>query len=185
LSIGGVVIALLTFDKAFSMPVIIGMLMLIGIVAKNGIMLVDFAVERVRHGMGRLDAIVDAGRKRARPIVMTTLAMGAGMLPSAMGIGEGGEFRSPMAIAVIGGLIAATFLSLIFVPSFYIVMDDLARLTSWIFGRFIGASDEANVASVEELAVQQSKTEKALEHLADKIDDIEDLVTKRRLKAAE
>ena len=185
LSIGGVVIALLTFDKAFSMPVIIGMLMLIGIVAKNGIMLVDFAVERVKHGMTRLDAIVDAGRKRARPIVMTTLAMGAGMLPSAMGIGEGGEFRSPMAIAVIGGLIAATFLSLIFVPSFYIVMDDLARLTSWIFSRFVGKADEAPVASVEELAMQQSKTEKALEQLADKIDDIEDLVTKRRLKAAE
>jgi hydrophobe/amphiphile efflux-1 (HAE1) family protein len=175
LSIGGVVIALLTFDKAFSMPVIIGMLMLIGIVAKNGIMLVDFAVERVRHGMGRLDAIVDAGRKRARPIVMTTLAMGAGMLPSAMGIGEGGEFRSPMAIAVIGGLIAATFLSLIFVPSFYIVMDDLARLTRWMFGRFIGASDEPKIAeTMEELAVQQSKTETALEQLADKIDEVED-----------
>ena len=185
LSIGGVVIALLTFDKSFSMPVIIGMLMLIGIVAKNGIMLVDFAVERVRHGMTRLDAIIDAGRKRARPIVMTTLAMGAGMLPSAMGIGEGGEFRSPMAIAVIGGLIAATFLSLIFVPSFYIVMDDLAYLTRWVFGRFIGKTDEAHVASVEELATQQLKTEKTLEQLADKIDDIEEMVTKRRLKAAE
>ncbi len=176
LSIGGVVIALLATDRAFSMPVIIGMLMLIGIVAKNGIMLVDFAVERVKHGKGRLEAIVDAGRKRARPIVMTTLAMGAGMLPSAMGIGEGGEFRSPMAIAVIGGLIAATFLSLIFVPSFYIVMDDLAHLFRWIFGRFIGATDEAPQASVEELAVQQSRTEQALEHLADKIEDIEDAV---------
>jgi hydrophobic/amphiphilic exporter-1 (mainly G- bacteria), HAE1 family len=185
LSIGGVVIALLMFDKSLSMPVIIGMLMLIGIVAKNGIMLVDFAVERVRHGMNRLDAIVDSGRKRARPIVMTTLAMGAGMLPSAMGIGEGGEFRSPMAIAVIGGLIAATFLSLIFVPSFYIVMDDLARLTGWIFKRFVGATDEAHVATVDELVVQQSKTEQALEHLADKIDDIENIVSKRRLKAAE
>jgi hypothetical protein len=135
--------------------------------------------------MGRLDAIVDAGRKRARPIVMTTLAMGAGMLPSAMGIGEGGEFRSPMAIAVIGGLIAATFLSLLFVPSFYIVMDDLARLTRWLFSRFIGKTDDAPVATVEDLVVQQSKTEKALEQLADKIDDIEDLVSKRRLKAAE
>jgi multidrug efflux pump subunit AcrB len=189
LSIGGVVIALLMFDKAFSMPVIIGMLMLIGIVAKNGIMLVDFAVERVKHGMGRLDAIVDAGRKRARPIVMTTLAMGAGMLPSAMGIGEGGEFRSPMAIAVIGGLIAATFLSLIFVPSFYIVMDDLARLTRWIFGRFIGASDEPKLAgSIEELAVQQSKTETALEQLTDKIEEVEERLRGRSaptMKAAE
>jgi multidrug efflux pump subunit AcrB len=187
LSIGGVVIALLLTDRAFSMPVIIGMLMLIGIVAKNGIMLVDFAVERVRHGMSRIDAIVDSGRKRARPIVMTTLAMGAGMLPSALGIGEGGEFRSPMAIAVIGGLIAATFLSLLFVPSFYIVMDDLARLTRWVFIRFVGATDEAPVADLEVLAKQQSKTELALEQLADKIDAVEDRLVsgKRQMKAAE
>ncbi len=145
LSIGGVVLALLATNNAFSMPVTIGMLMLMGIVAKNAIMLIDFAVERKKHGMSRLDAIVDAGRKRARPIVMTTIAMAAGMLPSAMGIGEGGSFRSPMAIAVIGGLTAATFLSLIFVPSFYIVMDDLARLTGWAFGRFVGNTDEAAV----------------------------------------
>ncbi len=187
LSIGGVVIALLLNDRAFSMPVIIGMLMLIGIVAKNGIMLVDFAVERVRHGMTRIDAIVDSGRKRARPIVMTTLAMGAGMLPSALGIGEGGEFRSPMAIAVIGGLIAATFLSLLFVPSFYIVMDDLARLTHWVFSRFVGATDEPAVPDLEVLAKQQTKTEAALEQLADKIDLVEERLAgnKRHMKAAE
>ena len=137
--------------------------------------------------MTRIDAIVDSGRKRARPIVMTTLAMGAGMLPSALGIGEGGEFRSPMAIAVIGGLIAATFLSLLFVPSFYIVMDDLARLTSWVFSRFVGATDEAPVADLEVLAKQQSKTELVLEHLADKIDDVEERLAggSRALKAAE
>jgi hydrophobic/amphiphilic exporter-1 (mainly G- bacteria), HAE1 family len=175
---------LLLTNRAISMPVIIGMLMLIGIVAKNGIMLVDFAVERVKHGKDRIDAIVDAGRMRARPIVMTTLAMGAGMLPSALGIGEGGEFRSPMAIAVIGGLIAATFLSLVFVPSYYIVMDDLARLFSWIFGRFIGASDEPKLAgSVEELAVQQSKTETALEQLADKIEEVEDRMRGNKITA--
>jgi hydrophobe/amphiphile efflux-1 (HAE1) family protein len=187
LSIGGVVIALLLTRQAFSMPVIIGMLMLIGIVAKNGIMLVDFAVERVRHGMSRIDAIVDSGHKRARPIVMTTLAMGAGMLPSALGIGEGGEFRSPMAIAVIGGLIAATFLSLLFVPSFYIVMDDLARLTRWVFSRFVGATDEAPVADLEVLAKQQSQTEVALEQLADKIESVEERLagSNRQMKAAE
>jgi hydrophobic/amphiphilic exporter-1 (mainly G- bacteria), HAE1 family len=168
LSIGGVVLALLATNNAFSMPVIIGMLMLIGIVAKNGIMLVDFAVERVKHGMTRIDAIVDAGRKRARPIVMTTLAMGAGMLPSAMGIGEGGEFRAPMAIAVIGGLIAATFLSLIFVPSFYIVMDDLARLSYWIFSRFIGKSDEPKVVdpALAELTNKVNEVEKRLKQIS-------------------
>jgi hydrophobe/amphiphile efflux-1 (HAE1) family protein len=167
LSIGGVVVALLVTDRAFSMPVIIGMLMLIGIVAKNGIMLIDFAVERMKHGMERVDAIVDAGRKRARPIVMTTLAMGAGMLPSAMGIGEGGEFRSPMAIAVIGGLIASTFLSLIFVPSFFVAMDDLARLFRWVFARFIGATDEPKAAqSVEELSAQLERVEDRIDYLA-------------------
>ena len=145
LSIGGVVTALWLTEKSLSMPVIIGMLMLMGIVAKNGIMLVDFAVERVKHGMERVDAIVDSGRKRARPIIMTTLAMGAGMVPSAIGIGEGGEFRAPMATAVIGGLIASTILSLVFVPSFYIVMDDVAKFFVWLFGRFVGPTDEAPV----------------------------------------
>jgi hydrophobic/amphiphilic exporter-1 (mainly G- bacteria), HAE1 family len=178
LSIGGVVFALLTTNNAFSMPVVIGMLMLIGIVAKNAIMLIDFAVERQKHGMDRIEAIVDAGRKRARPIIMTTIAMGAGMLPSAFGIGEGGSFRAPMAIAVIGGLIAATFLSLLFVPSFYVVMDDLARLFSWIFGRFIGASDEAEAHDprLEKIEGVLSSTSQDVDELAEKINTIEDKV---------
>ena len=172
LSIGGVVTALLITGNAFSMPVIIGMLMLIGIVAKNAIMLIDFAVERKRHGMSRLDAIVDAGRKRARPIVMTTIAMAFGMLPSALGIGEGGSFRAPMAIAVIGGLIAATFLSLIFVPSFFIVMDDLARLTRWVFARFVGATDEPKVVdpAIEALHGDVGKVGTAVDHMGEEID---------------
>jgi Cu/Ag efflux pump CusA len=172
LSIGGVVIALLITGNAFSMPVIIGMLMLIGIVAKNAIMLIDFAVERKRHGMHRIDAIIDAGRKRARPIVMTTIAMGAGMLPSAFGIGEGGSFRAPMAIAVIGGLIAATFLSLVFVPSFFIVMDDLARLTRWVFVRFVGATDEPKVVDpeIEALHGDVGKVGTAVDDMGNEID---------------
>jgi Cu/Ag efflux pump CusA len=124
------------------MPVVIGILMLMGIVTKNSIMLVDFAVEQEKHGMSQRDAIIDAGRKRARPIIMTTLAMAAGMVPAAMASGEGGEFRAPMAIAVIGGLLVSTLLSLIFVPAFYILMDDLSRLFSWAFGRFVGPTDE-------------------------------------------
>ncbi len=167
LSIGGVVLALLWSDMAFSMPVTIGMLMLMGIVAKNAIMLIDFAVERVRHGMERVDAIVDAGSKRARPIVMTTIAMAAGMLPAAYGIGEGGEFRAPMATAVIGGLIASTVLSLVFVPSFYIVMDDVARLTSWTFSRFAGRTDEPPVpdfaAELEAAKVRVTELERKIQ----------------------
>ena len=143
LSIAGVVIAMLLTNTSFSMPVIIGILMLMGIVTKNAIMLVDFAVESVKHGMHRHDAIIDAGRKRARPIVMTTIAMVAGMIPTALGHGDGGEFRAPMAIAVIGGLVVSTGLSLIIVPSMYSVMDDVTRLFSWVFGRFVGPKDEA------------------------------------------
>ena len=193
LSIGGVVLALLLTKNAFSMPVTIGMLMLMGIVAKNAIMLIDFAVERKRHGMSRLDAIVDAGRKRARPIVMTTIAMAAGMLPSAMGIGEGGSFRAPMAIAVIGGLIAATFLSLVFVPSFYILMDDLARLSHWAFARFIGAKDEPAVRDENVVRLEQElvTTRSALDHtnamvddLADKLDDVNARLATKKPKLA-
>jgi Cu/Ag efflux pump CusA len=125
--------------------------MLMGIVTKNAIMLVDFAVEEVAKGIPRFEAVIDAGRKRARPIVMTTLAMVAGMIPSAMAFGDGGEFRSPMAIAVIGGLLVSTVLSLVFVPSFFTVMDDVGRFVWWIFGRFIGPTDE----SPEYLAEQQ------------------------------
>ncbi len=194
LSIGGVVLALLITNNAFSMPVTIGMLMLIGIVAKNAIMLIDFAVERVRHGMTRVDAIVDAGRKRARPIIMTTIAMAAGMLPSAMGIGEGGAFRAPMAIAVIGGLIVSTFLSLVFVPSFYIVMDDLGRLVAWAFGRFAGKTDEPPVVNEEVEAVRRELSATTsvigalnakLESVEDKIDEVAASVTKKpKLKMA-
>ena len=117
--------------------------MLMGIVTKNAIMLVDFAVEQMKHGMPRTEAIVDAGRKRARPIVMTTIAMIGGMLPSAYGVGSGGEFRSPMAIAVIGGLMSSTLLSLVFVPAVFAVMDDIAGLGWRLFSRFVGPTEEA------------------------------------------
>ena len=144
LSLGGVIIALLLTNNAISMPVVIGILMLMGIVTKNAIMLVDFAVERVREGVPRTEAMLDAGRKRARPIIMTTIAMAVGMIPPALGTGDGGEFRAPMAIAVIGGLIVSTVLSLVFVPSFYTVMDDVGRFFGWVFGRFVGPTDEAD-----------------------------------------
>ena len=142
LSIGGAILALVITQKAISLPVVIGFLMLRGIVTKNAILLVDFAVEQIANGVDRTTAIVDAGRKRARPIVMTTIAMAAGMVPSAMAFGAGGEFRAPMAIAVIGGLLVSTMLSLVFVPAFFVLMDDLSRLFSRILGRFVGPSDE-------------------------------------------
>jgi hydrophobe/amphiphile efflux-1 (HAE1) family protein len=149
LSFGGVAIGLLVTDNSISMPVYIGLLMLMGIVTKNAIMLVDFAIEEIAHGVERGVAIVDAGSKRARPIIMTTLAMAAGMLPSAFALGDGGEFRAPMAIAVIGGLLVSTMLSLIFVPSFFTVMDDFGWLMQRIFGRFIGPSDEDDATDAD------------------------------------
>jgi multidrug efflux pump subunit AcrB len=134
LSIGGAIMALLVTGKQLTTPVWIGILMLMGIVTKNAIMLVEFAVEAIRQGVPRETAIIDAGMKRARPIVMTTVAMAAGMMPSALAFGAGGEFRSPMALAIIGGLIFSTALSLLFVPAMFMMMDDVGEL-SWRYGK--------------------------------------------------
>jgi len=143
LSVAGAIFALLLTNSAVTMPVVIGLLMLMGIVTKNAIMLVDFAVEMMREGVDRTTAVIEAGLKRARPIVMTTIAMTAGMAPSALALGAGGEFRAPMAIAVIGGLIVATFLSLLFVPAFFTVMDDIGGYSWRLFGHLVGPGDRA------------------------------------------
>jgi len=140
LSIGGAIAALLLTGKQLTTPVWIGILMLMGIVTKNAIMLVEFALESIRAGRAREEAIIDAGMKRARPIVMTTIAMVAGMIPSALAVGAGGEFRSPMALAVIGGLIFSTVLSLVFVPAMFMVMDDVGSLI-WRFARRLVVSE--------------------------------------------
>jgi len=126
LSLGGAFIALLITGNSFSMPSIIGLLMLMGIVTKNSILLVEYAVvARRKRGMARLEALLDACHKRARPILMTTIAMAAGMLPVALGLGADPSFRSPMAIAVIGGLITSTVLSLLVIPVVFTLVDDL------------------------------------------------------------
>jgi multidrug efflux pump subunit AcrB len=127
LSLGGAFVGLLLAQKSFSMPSLIGLIMLMGIATKNSILLVEYAiVARRDHGMSRFDALLDACHKRARPIIMTTIAMGAGMLPIAIGIGTADpSFRSPMSIAVIGGLITSTVLSLLVVPVVFTYMDDL------------------------------------------------------------
>lgn len=134
LSLGGAFVALLVTHNSFSMPSVIGLVMLMGIVTKNSILLVEYAI-MARHakGMSRFDALVDACHKRARPIVMTTIAMGAGMLPTALGLGVDPSFRAPMAIVVIGGLIASTVLSLLVVPAIFTVIDDLQNLLRRLF----------------------------------------------------
>lgn len=126
LSLGGAFVLLLLAQSSFSMPSLIGLIMLMGIASKNSILLVDYAIiARNEKGYSRFNALLDACHKRARPIIMTTLAMGAGMLPIALGIGTDPSFRSPMAISVIGGLITSTFLSLLVIPVVYTFIDDL------------------------------------------------------------
>ncbi len=126
LSIGGAFLGLLLTGNSFSMPSLIGLIMLMGIATKNSILLVDYAIILKKEGVSQLEATIEACVKRARPIIMTTLAMGMGMLPVALDFGSGdGTFRAPMAIAVIGGLITSTVLSLLVIPSVFTIMEDL------------------------------------------------------------
>ncbi|MEQ1602346.1 MAG: efflux RND transporter permease subunit [Methylophilaceae bacterium] len=135
LSLGGAFVGLLVAGKALSMPSMIGLVMLMGIATKNSILLVEYAiVARRDHHMTRLDAILDACQKRARPIIMTTIAMTAGMLPAAFALGAGdGSFRSPMAVSVIGGLLTSTLLSLLVIPVAYTLVDDVQKY----FGKLV------------------------------------------------
>ncbi len=126
LSIGGAFVALLLTGKSFSMPSLIGLIMLMGIVTKNSILLVEYAIVARRSGVSRTEALLDACHKRARPIVMTTIAMIAGMFPIAIGWGSDPSFRSPMSIAVMGGLLTSTVLSLLVIPAVFTYVDDLA-----------------------------------------------------------
>jgi hydrophobe/amphiphile efflux-1 (HAE1) family protein len=156
LSLGGAVLALFLTNTAFSLPVMIGVLMLMGIVAKNSILLVDFAIEEMRAGKNRLQAIVEAGHKRARPIVMTTVAMVAGMLPVAFGLGEASDFRRPMAIAVIGGLITSTLLTLVIVPAVFTLFDDIERWAGPRAAKILAGSPSAELGGAP-LTAKQAK----------------------------
>lgn len=119
LALGGAVLGLLISGSALNLPALIGFLLLLGLAAKNSILLVEHAARRVREGMSARDSIIEACYRRSRPIVMTSVAMAAGMLPAAVTLGAGDEFRQPMAFAVIGGLISSTILSLLFVPALF------------------------------------------------------------------
>jgi len=136
LSIPGAFLALFITHTALSMPSMIGLIMLMGIATKNSILLVDYVIlARRDHGLARFEAILDACHKRAQPIVMTTIAMAAGMLPIAMGWGTDPSFRAPMAIVVIGGLITSTFLSLLVIPVLFTYVDDAIQLLQRVLRR--------------------------------------------------
>ncbi len=135
LAIGGAFALLLLVHSSLSLSTLIGILMLMGIAAKNSILLVEYAIMAIKEGMTRREALLDAAHKRARPIIMTTVAMAAGMFPVAVGFGADVEFRAPMAIAVIGGLITSTFLSLLYIPVVFVFMD---QLKNWSTRRLDG-----------------------------------------------
>ncbi|HET8750235.1 MAG TPA: efflux RND transporter permease subunit [Sphingomicrobium sp.] len=135
----GAAIGLHIAGQPLSLPVFIGMLMLFGIVAKNSILLVDFAVEMMNHGMAKDDAIHEAGHKRAQPIVMTTVAMVAGMLPIALSLTGDASWRAPMGVTVIGGLIFSTILTLLLVPSYFSIAISIESRIGRLFHRVVGS----------------------------------------------
>jgi len=149
-SAGGAFVLLWLLKMDLSLPSLIGLLMLMGIVTKNSILLVEYAVmARRERGMARSEALLDACSKRARPIVMTTIAMAAGMLPITLGLSGDASFRAPMGAAVIGGLVASTALSLFVVPVIYTLMDDFEHRVKRLFGRLkprAAAAAEASAA---------------------------------------
>lgn len=124
--LGGIFLVWL-FGQPLSMPVLIGVLMLLGIVSKNSILLIDFAIEEMKKGVPKFEAIMDAGHKRAQPIVMTTVAMTAGMVPTALSLSGDGAWRAPMGTVVIGGLIVSTLLTLLIVPAGFSLADGFER----------------------------------------------------------
>jgi multidrug efflux pump subunit AcrB len=136
LSIGGAFLGLIVSNQPLSLFALIGLLMLMGLVTKNSILLVDFAEEKMHAGMNRYEALMDAGMKRARPIVMTTFAMSGGMIPAALGWSVDGTLRQGMGAAVIGGLMLSTLLSLVFVPAMFVLIDKLENWTRGLFRRW-------------------------------------------------
>ena len=150
LAVGGAFLGLLAFRLSLSIPSMIGFLMLLGLAAKNSILLVEYTIEREREGMPQRDALIEACRERARPIVMTTVAMAAGMLPTALALEKGAEFRQPMAVAVIGGLITSTILSLVLVPVVYEIVDDFERWLAPKLGRLVTPRDAPGPAVPED-----------------------------------
>jgi multidrug efflux pump subunit AcrB len=139
----GAAVALHVANQPVSLFVLIGILMLFGIVAKNSILLVDFAVEMMNHGMTKNMAIWEAGHKRAQPIVMTTVAMVAGMLPTAVSLSGDNSWRAPMGITVIGGLLFSTVLTLVLVPAYFSIAISIETRVGRLFHRFVGSEAHA------------------------------------------
>ena len=147
LSFIGAFLALLTFGMNMSIFTMIGFIMLMGLVTKNALLLVDYANQQRAAGMTRFEALVSAGTVRLRPILMTTAAMVGGMMPVALATGAGAEQRAPMAVAIIGGLITSTMLTLVVVPVAYELIDKIVQWMQRVWARLAG-SGAAPVAAV-------------------------------------
>jgi hydrophobic/amphiphilic exporter-1 (mainly G- bacteria), HAE1 family len=150
-----VALALLVTRGNMNVMTMIGIIMLMGLVTKNGILLVDFTNQLRAEGRERARALLDAGRIRLRPIIMTTVAMIFGMLPLALALGAGAEARAPMARAVIGGLMTSTLLTLFVVPVMYTILDDAG---SWVSARLTGAAPRPAAVPPEPGAIPEAAT---------------------------
>lgn len=151
LSLGGALIGLWILKKPIDMYALIGIVMLMGLVTKNAILLVEYCLSAMEKGMSRRQAIFTSGHTRMRPILMTTTAMIAGMLPIATGMGAGAEARAPMAIAVVGGLFMSTILTLVVVPVVFTYMDDLQRFILRVFHHDDAAADRAQLEAARKV----------------------------------
>jgi HAE1 family hydrophobic/amphiphilic exporter-1 len=164
LSLIGVMLALMITGTTINIMSLIGVILLMGIVAKNAILLIDFAKwAREKDGMPRREALIQAGAIRLRPIMMTTLALIAGMLPVALGIGEGAEFRAPLGRAVIGGVITSTLLTLVVIPTFYEILDEWRE---WVFRKFGVYKPRTAEHPIPRAAARVTTSGKTLEELA-------------------
>lgn len=149
----GAFAALTIANLPITLPVLIGLLMLFGLAGKNSILLVDFIIEQEMAGVPRREAIYEACRERARPIIMTTLAMIAGMVPTALGIGEGSAFRQPMSLAVIGGLITSTILSLLLIPVAYEIVDNFEQWVKRPLGKLVTKKQPGDDAHIDDTGI--------------------------------
>jgi multidrug efflux pump subunit AcrB len=156
---GGAFIALKIVGMSVSLPVYIGLLMLMGIVAKNSILLIDFAIEETNLGKDRTTSILEAAHKRAQPIVMTTIAMVAGMIPISLGLAGDASFRAPMGVAVIGGLVTSTLLTLLIVPAIYTLVDDLERKVGRRFSKLLTTNEPLPIAGQQTVHISQQPAE--------------------------
>src|SRR6185503_20007691 len=152
LSLIGVVLALIITGDTLNIMSLIGVILLCGIVAKNAILLIDFAKWGRERGMSRREALIEAGRIRLRPILMTTFALIAGMVPIALGHGEGADWRAPLGRAVIGGTLTSTLLTLLVIPTVYGILDEWKEKLARVFKRSKHEADEPTPEEVEEAA---------------------------------